>query len=100
MDSGKPCRAVMAGFWCWTHKGINVWCAAGKGTFGTDELAERIASSGLNRVVTHRKLILPQLAGPGVAAHLVPKLAGFKVIYGPVRAKDLPAFMEWFQDEA
>ena len=24
-------------------KGINVWCAAGKGTFGTDELVERIA---------------------------------------------------------
>ncbi len=23
-------------------KGINVWCAAGKGTFGTDELVQRI----------------------------------------------------------
>ena len=74
-------------------KGINVWCAAGKGTFGTEELAERIASSGLARVVSHRKLILPQLAAPGVSAHLVPKLTGFKVVYGPVRAKDLPAFI-------
>jgi len=75
-------------------KGVNVWCAAGKGTFGTEELVERIRVSGLEKVVDHRELILPQLGGPGVAAHLVKKLSGFKVIYGPILAKDLPAFME------
>jgi hypothetical protein len=75
-------------------KGINVWCAAGKGTFGTAELLGRIESSGLAQVVTHRGLILPQLAGPGVAAHLVKKSSGFKVIYGPIRAKDFPAFWD------
>jgi acetyl-CoA decarbonylase/synthase complex subunit gamma len=75
-------------------KGINVWCAAGKGTFGTMELVSRIESSGLAQVVSHRELILPQLAGPGVAAHEVKKLSGFKVIYGPIRANDLPAFLD------
>jgi acetyl-CoA decarbonylase/synthase complex subunit gamma len=75
-------------------KGINVWCAAGKGTFGTAELVGRIQTSGLGRVVAHRTLILPQLAGPGVAAHKVKKPAGFKVIYGPIRAKDLPSFID------
>lgn len=75
-------------------KGINVWCAAGKGTFGTTELEGRIESTGLGRVVSHRELILPQLAGPGVAAHLVKKSSGFKVIYGPIRAQDLPAFLD------
>jgi CO dehydrogenase/acetyl-CoA synthase delta subunit len=75
-------------------KGINVWCAAGKGTFGTTELVGRIESSGLGRVVTHRELILPQLAGPGVAAHLVKKSSGFRIIYGPIRAKDLPVFLD------
>ena len=75
-------------------RGINVWCAAGKGTFGTKELVARIGSSGLARVVSHRELILPQLAGPGVSAHLVQKSAGFKVIYGPIRAEDLPAFLD------
>jgi acetyl-CoA decarbonylase/synthase complex subunit gamma len=75
-------------------KGINVWCAAGKGTFGTQELVERIRVSGLEKVVDHRELILPQLGGPGVAAHLVKKLSGFKVIYGPILAKDLPTFLE------
>ena len=75
-------------------QGINVWCAAGKGTFGTMELVKRITSSGLDRVVNHRNLILPQLSGPGIAAHEVKKLSGFKVIYGPIRATDLPAFIE------
>jgi hypothetical protein len=75
-------------------QGINVWCAAGKGTFGTEELVRRIASSGLADVVSHRELILPQLAGPGIAAHLVRKASGFKVIYGPVRAEDIPAFLK------
>ena len=50
-------------------KGINVWCAAGKGTFGTEELVRRIESSGLKEIVSHRSIILPQLGAPGVAAH-------------------------------
>ena len=75
-------------------KGINVWCAAGKGTFGTEELVSRIGSSGLERVVSHREVILPQLSAPGVAAHQVKKLSGFKAIFGPVQAEDLPAFLD------
>jgi acetyl-CoA decarbonylase/synthase complex subunit gamma len=75
-------------------KGINVWCASGKGTFGTMELVGRIESSGLNQIVSHRELILPQLSGPGVAAHHVKKLSGYKVIYGPIRATDLATFLD------
>jgi len=75
-------------------EGINVWCAAGKGTFGTDELVGRIEEAGLQDVVSHRKLILPQLGAPGVSAHEVKKRTGFKVAYGPVRAADLPAYIE------
>jgi hypothetical protein len=75
-------------------KGINVWCAAGKGTFGTDELVRRIELSGLKEVVGHRLLILPQLGAPGVAAHTVKKLSGFGVRYGPIDAEDLPAYMD------
>jgi len=74
--------------------GINVWCAAGKGTFGTEELVRRIESSGLEQIVAHRELILPQLSGPGVAAFQVKKLSGFKIIYGPIKATDLPAFLD------
>jgi hypothetical protein len=74
--------------------GINVWCAAGKGTFGTDELVRRIEMAGLGQVVNHHVLILPQLGAPGVAAHEVKKRSGFKVEYGPVRATDLPEYLK------
>jgi acetyl-CoA decarbonylase/synthase complex subunit gamma len=82
---------------CWIlvldTKGINVWCAAGKGTFGTDELIKRINSTNLAGVVNHRALILPQLGAPGVAAHEVKKRTGFNVLYGPVRSRDIPAYL-------
>lgn len=74
-------------------KGINVWCAAGKGTFGTAEILRRATATGLDKIVSHRTLILPQLGAPGVSAHDVRKQSGFRVVYGPVRAKDLPDFM-------
>jgi hypothetical protein len=75
-------------------KGINVWCAAGKGTFGTDEVVHRIEATGLRDVVSHRVLILPQLGASGVAAHEVKKRSGFQVEYGPVRAADLPEYLK------
>jgi hypothetical protein len=78
-------------------KGVNVWCAAGEGTFGTDELIKRIEATHLADVVSHRVLILPQLGAPGVSAHEVKKRSGFKVEYGPVRAKDLPEYMKTHQ---
>lgn len=74
-------------------KGINVWCAAGKGTFSTDELVYRIERTGLSDIVEHRNVVLPQLGATGVAAHEVRERTGFKVTYGPVRAADLPRFM-------
>jgi hypothetical protein len=74
--------------------GINVWCAAGKGTFGTLELINRINHTGLPTLVAHRTLIVPQLGAPGIAAHEVNKATGFKVRYGPIRAEDLPEFLD------
>jgi len=78
-------------------QGINVWCAAGKGTFGTDELVGRIEATRLQQVVRHRTLVLPQLGAPGVAAHEVKKRSGFRVEYGPVRAADLPEYLKTHQ---
>jgi len=75
-------------------KGVNVWCAAGKGTFGTDELVHRVQATELGKVVSHRTLIVPQLGAPGVAARKVREQSGFHVVFGPVRATDIPAFLE------
>jgi hypothetical protein len=74
-------------------EGINVWCAAGKGTFGTEEVARRVKTTRLAEVVNHRSLILPQLGAPGVAVHRVREECRFSVVYGPVRAQDIPRFL-------
>ena len=75
-------------------KGVNVWCAASKGTFCADEIVRRIDLAGLEKIVNHRKIIIPQLAATGVAAHEVRKGCSFSVIYGPVRARDIAAFIK------
>lgn len=75
-------------------RGINVWCAAGKGTFGTSELVARVEASDLAQVVSHHVLVVPQLGATGVAAHEVRLRTGFRVAWGPVRAADLPAFLD------
>ena len=90
-------RKNLPGLDCWIlildTNGINVWCAAGKGTFGTEEIIERIDQTGLSEIVTHRRLILPQLGASGVIAHEVKRETGFDVIYGPVRSRDIKAFI-------
>jgi hypothetical protein len=90
-------RSAAAGLDAWLlvldTRGINVWCAAGKGTFSTEELAGRVAATGLERVVKHRTLVVPQLGATGVAKHRVREACGFNVVFGPVRITDLPAFL-------
>jgi acetyl-CoA decarbonylase/synthase complex subunit gamma len=74
--------------------GINVWCAAGKGSFGTEELIRRVKETGIAAVVSHRQLLLPILGAPGVAAHLVTKATGFSIRYATIRVADLPAYLD------
>ena len=91
-------RHALTGRNCWMlvleTYGINVWCAAGKGTFGTGELVRRIASSGLSKIVSHRRVILPILGAPGVSAHEVARRSGFNVSYAAIRANDLPEYLD------
>ncbi|MDD1693109.1 MAG: carbon monoxide dehydrogenase [Methanoregula sp.] len=91
-------RSTLAGVDAWIlvldTKGINVWCAAGKGTFGTDELVRRIQVTGLESVVSHRKIIVPQLGAPGISWPDVLRKSKFLVEFGPVRAHDLPEYLK------
>jgi acetyl-CoA decarbonylase/synthase complex subunit gamma len=72
---------------------VNVWCSAGKGTFCAEEIAKQVKASGLEKIVTHRNLILPQLSAPGVAANKLRELSGFRGIFGPVEARDVKKFI-------
>jgi len=86
--TGLDCRILIL-----DTKGVNVWCASGEGTFGTDELIDRIEATGLAGIVSHRQLILPQLGASGVCAYEVKRRTGFSPVFGPVRADDIKAFI-------
>ena len=73
---------------------INVWCAAGKGTFCNDAIFAQ-----LNRYEQHLpkddhrlKLILPKLCLAGVDLPAL-REAGCDAIIGPVYGKDLPTYL-------
>lgn len=91
-------RFALAGRDAWIlvldTRGVNVWCSAGKGTLSTAEVARRVQAARLAEVVSHRELVLPQLAATGVSGFKVRRDTGFTVHWGPVKARDLPAFLD------
>jgi hypothetical protein len=84
-------RRDLKGFNLWVlvldTKGINVWCAAGKGTFGTAELIRSLKTAKLALIVNHKRIIVPQLGAPGVSGFAVTRQTGFRVVFGPVYSK-------------
>lgn len=75
-------------------RGINVWCAGGKGTFNAEAVIFQVRKTGLEQIVAHRRLILPQLAANGVRLRDIRKTVGFEAVLGPIRAGDLPRFLD------
>jgi len=82
---------------CWlliaNSRGINVWCAAGGGHFTADDVISVIKTSGVHKVVDHHTLILPQLCANGVDSWRIRKESGWGIYWGPVRARDVPAYL-------
>lgn len=89
----KELSAVDAWILVVDTRGINVWCAGGKGTFSAEEIAYQVANAKLDKIVSHRELILPQLGANGVAAGKLKKLCGFKGKFGPILASRLPEYL-------
>lgn len=75
-------------------RGINVWCAAAGGHLTNHEVISVLKTSGIENLVTKRRIILPQLAATGVEAKVIQQKTGWRVIWGPVYAKDIPLFLE------
>ena len=74
-------------------RGINVWCAAAGGHLTTHDAISALKTTPIAERVTHRRVILPQLAAVGIEADSVRERAGWEVVWGPVDAADLPAFL-------
>ena len=86
---GIDCYLLVA-----NSKGINVWCASTGGHFTNHSVISVLKTSGIEELVDHKNVILPQLAASGVESRVIKKKTGWKVIWGPVYAKDIPSFLE------
>ena len=74
-------------------KGINVWCAATGGYFTNHNVISILKTSGIEKLVSHRKVILPQFAASGIEANTIKNKTEWEIIWGPVYAKDIPLFI-------
>ena len=74
-------------------RGVNVWCAATGGLLGNHEVVSVLKTSGVEDLVDHRQVILPQLAATGIEGKVVREKTGWSVLWGPVRADAIPAFL-------
>jgi len=86
---GIDCYLLIA-----NSKGINVWCAATGGYFSNHNVISILKTSGIEKLVSHQKVILPQLAASGIESKTIQKKTGWKIIWGPVYAKDIPLFID------
>jgi len=86
---GMDCYLLIA-----NSHGINVWCAAAGGHFTSHSVISVLKTSGIEKLVDHRKIILPQLSATGVEGKIVTEKTGWHVLWGPVYASDIPQFME------
>lgn len=74
-------------------RGINVWCSAAGGHFTAHQVVSILRTSGVGELVDHRRLLLPQLSATGVERKLVEQRTGWHVVFGPVDARNLPAYL-------
>jgi NAD-dependent dihydropyrimidine dehydrogenase PreA subunit len=74
-------------------RGVNVWCAATGGLFTDHDVVSVLKTSGVDRLVDHRRVILPQLAATGIDGKTIRRKTGWHTIWGPVEARDIPAFL-------
>jgi NAD-dependent dihydropyrimidine dehydrogenase PreA subunit len=75
-------------------RGINVWCAATGGYLTNHDVISVLKTSGIEDLVHHRNVVLPQLAATGIETKVIKQKAGWQIIWGPVYAHDIPAFMK------
>jgi NAD-dependent dihydropyrimidine dehydrogenase PreA subunit len=74
-------------------RGVNVWCAATGGLLRNHDVVSVLKTSGVGDLVDHRRVILPQLAATGVEGRIIHEKTGWHVVWGPVDAHALPAFL-------
>lgn len=89
---------VLRGRDCWLlvadSSGSNVWCAAGMNEFSEHDVIDAVNVAELSRVVTHRRIVAPPFAAPGIDVDAVERETGFRVVWGPAHLRDLPRYID------
>ncbi|MFQ5889709.1 MAG: HgcAB-like fusion protein [Gemmatimonadota bacterium] len=75
-------------------RGVNVWCAATGGLLTNHDVVSVLKTSGIEDLVDHRQVILPQLAATGIEGRVIHRKTRWKVVWGPVEARSIPAFLD------
>ena len=86
---GMDCYLLVA-----NSRGVNVWCASAGGLLTNHDVISVLKTSGIEDMTKKRTVVLPQLAAAGVESRIIKKKTGWTVIWGPVRAEDIPEFIE------
>lgn len=91
-------KRSLKGFDCYllvtNSRGINVWCAATGGHFTNHDVISILKTSDIEKLISHQKVILPQLAASGIESKTIQKKTGWEIIWGPVYAKDVHLFID------
>lgn len=74
-------------------RGVNVWCAATGGLLTNHDVVSVLKTSGIEDLVDHRQVILPQLAATGIEGRVIHEKTGWRAVWGPVDAKSIPQFL-------
>jgi ferredoxin len=74
-------------------RGVNVWCAATGGLLSNHDLVSVLKTSGIQDLVDHRKVILPQLAATGIEGRNIRERTGWRIVWGPAHFSALRAFL-------
>ena len=89
----RALRGVDAYLLVANSRGVNVWCAATGGLLTDHDVISVLKTSGIEELVDHRRVILPQLAATGIDGRAVRERTGWRVVWGPVAASAIPAVL-------
>lgn len=92
----KQVVKALQGRHCWLMvedtEGWNVWCAADASIFSAEKAAALMRAYDGDNLFNHKTIVVPRLGGR--IAQRLSELTGWRVIKGPIEARDLPAFIE------
>jgi len=74
-------------------RGINVWCGAAGGRFTNHDVISVLKTSGIDALVEHRTVLLPQLSAVGIQPDIIYQKTGWRAVFGPVYARDILGYM-------